>query len=73
MGEQLLRRHLIPCSYLWFTAISLDSGVLQFLLSALALLVGGQEGHPACKKISHQLSPKVPLWKTYGETRPNLE
>ena len=31
------------CSYLWF---------ITFAFSALTLLVGRQEGHPACKKLS---------------------
>jgi len=37
--------------------VSLDDGIVLYLLyyaafSALTLLVGRQEGHPACKKLS---------------------
>jgi len=30
----------------------LYEGVILFCLSALTLLIGQQEGHPACKKLS---------------------
>jgi len=31
--------------------------------SALTLLVGWQEGHPACKKLSGEVLAWLPVWK----------
>ena len=41
--------------------------VLRYTISALTLLVRQQEGHAACKEISHQQSPRVLLWRPSGE------
>jgi len=37
-------------------------GMLTFAFSALMLLVGRQEGHPACKKLSGEVLAWLSVW-----------
>jgi len=37
--------------------------LLIYSFSSLIQLVGWQEGHPACKKISNQQSSKILVWE----------
>ena len=37
-------------------------GVLLYAFSALTLLVGRQEGHPACKKLSGEVLAWLSVW-----------
>jgi len=51
----LISRHLAVCSYTQLYA-------LLHALSALMLLVGQQEGHPACKKLSGEVLAWLFVW-----------
>jgi len=35
---------------------------MSFVFSALTLLVGHQEGHPACKKLSEEVLLQLSVW-----------
>jgi len=43
-------------------SISLDLFIVTFAFSALTLLVGRQEGHPACKKLSGGVLAWLSAW-----------
>jgi len=43
--------------------MELDSGDIQDAFSALTLLVGRQEGHPACKKLSGEVLAWLSVWR----------
>jgi len=43
-------------------AVLLQSYVLIFAFGALTLLVGRQEGHPACKKLSSGVLAWLSVW-----------
>ena len=51
-------RHLQISFDSWYMAIS----TLKFMRSALTLLVGHQEEHPACKKLSDELMVWLSVW-----------
>jgi len=54
---------MIPVGYLVLEKSSAFHGLLLiFLCSALTLLVGRQEGHPACKKLSGGLLAWLSVW-----------
>ena len=42
--------------------ITVEYGSLVILYSALMLLVGRQEGHPACKKLRGGVLAWLPVW-----------
>jgi len=44
------------------TKIDLIQLHLKFAFSALTLLVGRQEGHPACKKLSSEVLVWLSVW-----------
>ena len=56
----LEKRPLNGCSVAFSELIASSVDLLTF--SALTLLVGRQEGHPACKKLSGGLLAWLPVW-----------
>ena len=40
----------------------LSNGLVSYAFSALMLLVGQQEGHPACKKLSGEVLVWLSVW-----------
>jgi len=48
--------------YILFVIYVRTSKPIKFAFSALTLLVGRQEGHPACKKLSGELMAWLSLW-----------
>ena len=53
-----LKLHIdITLHYYWYYGV-----VLRYAFSALMLLVGRQEGHPACKKLSGRLLAWLSVW-----------
>ena len=55
----ILNRHLMPYT-IWFVG-------QEIAFSALTLLVGRQEGHPACKKLSGGVLARLSVWSE-GQT-----
>jgi len=53
--------HTLPCNY-YATSIINFLYFLFFAFSALMLLVGRQEGHPACKKLSSGVLAWLSVW-----------
>jgi len=47
-------------NFLWDNIFSIKK--FNFAFSALMLLVGQQEGHPACKKLSGGMLAWLPVW-----------
>jgi len=54
MDRTLKIFHFFPAFYILISAF--------FAFSALSLLVGRQEGHPACKKLSGGVSVWLSVW-----------
>jgi len=57
-------------NFLWDNIFSIKK--FNFAFSALMLLVGQQEGHPACKKLSGGMLAWLPVWSEVQTcTRPS--
>jgi len=59
------KKHLIyttTSEYVTTVHIRLNSSYTVFAFSALTLLVGRQEGHPACKKLSSEVLAWLSVW-----------
>jgi len=48
--------------WLMISEVRFESGTFTFAFSALTLLVGRQEGHPACKKLSGGVLAWLSIW-----------
>jgi len=46
----------------WFSHFCAAHGYVQIAFSALTLLVGRQQGHPACKKLSGGVLAWLSVW-----------
>ena len=60
-GERLLAKNRGVYALAVLQAVSNDCW-LMFAFSALTLLVGRQEGHPACKKLSSEVLVWLSVW-----------
>ena len=56
-SSSLLIRHLLPSLYPWNSVLTATCA-----FNALILLVGRQEGHPACKKLSGEVLACLSVW-----------
>ena len=57
--ETSLHLMLMFCAYKWFLTVSHGS---SSAFNALMLLVGRQEGHPVCKKLSGGVLARLSVW-----------
>ena len=56
------RHHVCFCFYFSVSNVLVDIPSVLYPFSALTLLVGRQEGHPACKKLSGGLLAWLFVW-----------